>query len=183
MAILAGPNYLSQNSIGGTAPGWASVAMVFTFNTFFSFGWLGMSWRYPIEIVPLRTHASSNGLGTSANWISNFLVAMTTSVCFSSIGYNTYIIFAVVNAVIVPIVYFFYLETAYRSLEESNRWYFQKTNNTFSVVSTDRNEPRRYGKPGELLIDNEKEKYHATVREVEHGGLLASDSNSEKIAT
>lgn len=46
------------------------------------------------------------------------MVVMITPVAFSTIGYQTYIIFAVINAFIVPCVYFFYPETAYRSLEE-----------------------------------------------------------------
>jgi hypothetical protein len=44
------------------------------------------------------------------------MVVMITPVAFSSIGYQTYIIFAVINAAIVPSVYFFYPETARRSL-------------------------------------------------------------------
>lgn len=32
---------------------------------------------------------------TSANWIFNFMVVMITPVAFDSIGYQTYIIFAV----------------------------------------------------------------------------------------
>lgn len=50
---------------------------------------------YPAEIVPLRVRAPSNGLSTSANWIFNFMVVMVTPVAFSSIGYKTYVIFAV----------------------------------------------------------------------------------------
>jgi len=46
------------------------------------------------------------------------MVVMVTPVAFASIGYKTYIIFAVINAFMVPSVYFFYPETAYRSLEE-----------------------------------------------------------------
>jgi hypothetical protein len=119
MAILAGTNYMSQTGQGGTAPGIVSVICLFAFNTFFSVGWLGMTWLYPAEIVPLRIRAPANGLSTSANWIFNFMVVMITPVAFSSIGYKTYIIFAVINFFIIPVVYFFYPETAYRSLEES----------------------------------------------------------------
>ena len=43
---------------------------------------------------------------------------MITPVAFSTIGYKTYVIFAVINAAIFPSVYFFYPETAFRSLEE-----------------------------------------------------------------
>lgn len=119
MAILAGTNYLSQTNQGGSAPGIVSVVCLFAFNTFFAIGWLGMTWLYPAEIVPLRIRAPANGLSTSANWIFNFMVVMITPVAFSSIGYQTYIIFAVINLFIIPVVYFFYPETAYRSLEES----------------------------------------------------------------
>jgi len=36
------------------------------------------------------------------------MVVMITPVAFETIGYQTYIIFAVINAFIVPCVYFFY---------------------------------------------------------------------------
>lgn len=54
-----------------------------------------MTWLYPAEIVPLRIRAPSNALSTSANWAFNFMVVMITPVSFQSIGYKTYIIFAV----------------------------------------------------------------------------------------
>lgn len=160
MAILAGANYLSQNGKGGSAPGIAATIFLFVFNTFFAIGWLGMTWLYPAEIVPLRIRAPANGLSTSANWIFNFMVVMITPVSFSSIGYKTYIIFAVINAFIFPFVYFFYPETAYRSLEEVDT-IFRKTKGWFDVVSTAEHEPLRYGKNGELLIDYEQTEEHA----------------------
>jgi hypothetical protein len=160
MAILAGMNYLSQNSMGGNGPPIVAAVFLFVFNTFFAIGWLGMTWLYPAEIVPLRIRAPANGLSTSANWIFNFMVVMITPVSFSSIGYKTYIIFAVINAFIFPVVYFFYPETAYRSLEEIDT-IFRKTKGWFNVVSTAKHEPLRYGKHGELLIDYEQTEEHA----------------------
>ncbi|KAF2871573.1 hypothetical protein BDV95DRAFT_594664 [Massariosphaeria phaeospora] len=150
MAILAG-----TTSIQGTAPGIVAATFLFVFNTFFAIGWLGMSWLYPVEIVPLRIRAPANALSTSANWAFNFMVVMVTPVAFGTIQYRTYIIFAVINAFIVPVVYFFYPETAYRSLEEMDT-IFHKTTSVFDVVSVARNEPRRYGKRGEILINYEE---------------------------
>lgn len=46
------------------------------------------------------------------------MVVMITSPAFASISWGTYIIFAAFNAAIVPIVYFFFPETAGRSLED-----------------------------------------------------------------
>lgn len=60
--------------------------------------------------------------------------------------------YSISNAVIFPVVYFFYPETAYRSLEEMDT-IFRKTKSIFTVVQVAREEPRRYGKHGELLID------------------------------
>lgn len=43
---------------------------------------------------------------------------MITPVLISSIGWGTYLFFAALNALFFPIIYFFYPETAGRSLEE-----------------------------------------------------------------
>lgn len=106
MAILAGMTYL-----GGDGPGIVAAAFLFIFNTFFAIGWLGMTWLYPTEITPLRIRAPANAISTSGNWIFNFLIVMITPISFASIQYRTYIIFAVINAFIAPVIYFFYPET------------------------------------------------------------------------
>lgn len=90
MVILA-----IMNKIGGTSAGIVAATFLFIFNSFFAFGFLGLTWLLPAEIVPLRIRAPSNALATSANWAFNFMVVMITPVSFSSIGYQTYIIFAV----------------------------------------------------------------------------------------
>ncbi|KAI5777944.1 sugar transporter family protein [Geopyxis carbonaria] len=160
MAVLA-----ATASVGGTGPGIVAAAFLFIFNTFFAIGWLGMTWLYPAEIVPLPIRAQANALSTSGNWIWNFLVVMITPVAFSSIGYQTYIIFAVINgALILPVVYWFYPETAYRSLEEMDA-IFRKTTGWRGVVRTARETPHRYGKNGELLVP---------VEDVEDAGSVSS---------
>lgn len=78
-----------------TKAGIAQAAFLFVFNTFFAIGWLGMTWLYPAEIVPLRIRAPANALSTSSNWIWNFMVVMITPVAFNNIGYQTYVVFAV----------------------------------------------------------------------------------------
>ena len=101
-----------QDYLGGKGPGIVAALFLFIFNTFFAIGWLGMTWLYPAEIVPLRIRAPANALSTSANWVTleiygkcepyadgskafNFMVVMITPVAFASIKYQTYIIFAV----------------------------------------------------------------------------------------
>ncbi|KAF9265001.1 general substrate transporter [Marasmius fiardii PR-910] len=95
-----------------------SAVLLFVFNSFFAVGWLGMTWLYPAEIVGLRVRGPANALSTASNWTFNFMVVMITGPAFQNIDYGTYIIFAVLNALIVPVVYFFFPETAGRSLED-----------------------------------------------------------------
>jgi hypothetical protein len=59
--------FVVMTKTGGTAPGIVVAAFLFMFNTFFAVGWLGMTWLYPAEIVPLRIRAPANALSTSAN--------------------------------------------------------------------------------------------------------------------
>ncbi|KAI7916095.1 sugar transporter STL1 [Pyricularia oryzae] len=157
----------------------AGVVLLFIFNTFFAIGWLGMTWLYPAEIVPLRIRAPANALSTSANWIFNFMVVMITPVAFNTIKHHTYTIFAIINAIMVPSVYFLFPETAYRSLEEMDT-IFQKVHGwkgLFTVVRQAEIEPRRYGKNGELLLDvdavrAEKGDSSSAGRENEHREVL-----------
>ena len=122
------------------------------------------------------------------------MVVMITPVSFSSIGYKTYIIFAVINAFIFPVVYFFYPETAYRSLEEIDSIFYKTKGwaGWFNVVRIAKHEPLRYGKQGELLIDYEATEEHVRrqsvaskggegrSRGVEHVGHVETSSSSDR---
>ncbi|CCH45845.1 Hexose transporter 2 [Wickerhamomyces ciferrii] len=116
MAILTGTNWAANH--GNSSAGIAAAVFLFVFNTFFAIGWLGMTWLYPAEIAPLHVRAATNGLSTAANWSFNFMVVMITPVAFANIGVYTYTIFAVINLLMIPVVYFLYPETAGRTLEE-----------------------------------------------------------------
>lgn len=111
------------------------------------------------------------------------MVVMITPVAFGSIGYKTYIIFAVMyvtphvpswfattlkltfipsNAFMFPCVYFFFPETRLRSLEEMDD-IFKKSSNVFNVVSNSLNEPHRYDKHGQLKMEFVDEILHHEV--------------------
>ncbi|KAI0787081.1 general substrate transporter [Irpex lacteus] len=105
-------------SIDNSASQIVSSVLLFVFNSFFAVGWLGMTWLYPAEIVGLRIRAPANALATASNWTFNFMVVMVTGPSFNNISWRTYIVFAALNAFIIPVVYFFFPETAGRSLED-----------------------------------------------------------------
>ena len=96
----------------------AAAGLLFLFNTFFGLAWVGGPFLYAAEIAPLRARAPSAALGSVSNWTFCFLVVMTIPTSFANLGWRTYIYYAVFNAVFVPIIYFYLVETRGRSLEE-----------------------------------------------------------------
>lgn len=123
MAILAGTVSTGRTLDNGapqldTRYGVTATVFLFVFNSFFAIGWLGMTWLYPAEITNLRIRIQANALSTCSNWLSNFVIVMITPPAFANLGYQTYIIFAVLNAAIIPCVWFYFPETKSRSLEE-----------------------------------------------------------------
>lgn len=77
-----------------------------------------MTWLYPAEVTNLRIRIQANALSTCSNWLSNFLIVMITPPAFENLQYNTYTMFAVFNAALIPCVYLFFPEAKGRSLEE-----------------------------------------------------------------
>lgn len=91
---------------------------LFTYIAFFGATWLPLPWLYPAEVNPVKTRGKANAVSTCVNWLFNFLIVMVTPIMIDNIGWGTYLFFACVNGCFVPIIYFFYPETARRSLEE-----------------------------------------------------------------
>ncbi|GAB1521733.1 hypothetical protein RhiTH_004830 [Rhizoctonia solani] len=122
-------------SIDRSSTNLVSAVLLFVFNSFFAIGWLGMTWLYPAEITPLRIRQPANALSTASNWAFNFMVVMVTGPSFENIGYHTYTVFACLNAFIIPVVYFYFPETAGRSLEDMDVVFAQAYNEGISPVS------------------------------------------------
>ncbi|KAJ4154173.1 hypothetical protein LMH87_010634 [Akanthomyces muscarius] len=177
MAVLAGCNWRLE-ALGDTRAGIGQAVFLFVFNSFFAIGWLGMTWLYPAEIVPLKIRAPTNALSTSGNWIFNFMVVMITPIAFANIGYKTYVVFAVINAFMVPSVYFFFPETKLRSLEEMDG-IFKKSSNVFDAVSISLKEPYRYDKHGQLKPEYLEEAEH---REYQEKSPSSGDENNSVLA-
>ncbi|KAL5118774.1 hypothetical protein ACEQ8H_003277 [Pleosporales sp. CAS-2024a] len=131
----------------------ASTLFLFLFSVFFAIGWQGMAWLYQVEIVPLRIRGPANALSTLGNWVVNFTIVFITPIAFANIGYRTWIIFAVTNFSIIPLVYYLYPETASRALEEVDVIFFLADeapgNAWLNAVRISLHEPLWFGKKGE----------------------------------
>ncbi|KAM9935261.1 hypothetical protein OXX80_005164 [Metschnikowia pulcherrima] len=91
---------------------------IFLFISFFGFTILPLPWIYPPEINPMRTRTVATAISTCTNWICNFGVVMFTPIFMNASAWGAYLFFAVMNYLFVPVIFFYYPETAGRTLEE-----------------------------------------------------------------
>jgi sugar porter (SP) family MFS transporter len=139
MAILAGTTSVTDNT-GATV---VAVIFLFVFQFIFTVGYSGLTFLYATEVAPLQLRAAISAISTAAVWTFNFLLAQVTPVGFNSIGYQYYIIFAVLNAAIVPTVYIFFPETNGRTLEEIDE-IFIRSKSIFDPPRVARSLPRMH---------------------------------------
>ncbi|KAI9699651.1 MAG: hypothetical protein M1836_002685 [Candelina mexicana] len=155
--------------INTKASNWVFVAFVFIFFDVFSWGILPVSWMYASEIMPLRTRNKGVALGVGSHWLSNFVVVYVTPQAITNLKYKLYIIWAVLNASFVPITYFFYPETARRSLEEMDEVFL---NERFGVTKCKKPGPKfrasSEGSDSDLAVED---KEAAVVVTKEHAGI------------
>ncbi|KAL8748036.1 MAG: hypothetical protein Q9190_000186 [Brigantiaea leucoxantha] len=102
--------------------------------------------------MPLRTRNKGVALGVSSHWLSNFVVVYVTPQAIDSLGYKLYIIWAALNASFVPITYFFYPETARRSLEDMDEVFLHER---FGITKTRKPGNRRADQGEDSDVDVE----------------------------
>ncbi|PYI33431.1 general substrate transporter [Aspergillus indologenus CBS 114.80] len=105
-------------SLNRTDCAYGATAFIFIFQIFYGVGWLPVPWFYPSEINTTRVRTRMSAIASGWNWMAVFAVVKITPIAFENIGWETFIIFAVLNAVFIPMVYFFYPETKGIELED-----------------------------------------------------------------
>ncbi|KAF5609540.1 sugar transporter STL1 [Fusarium subglutinans] len=119
MAVQAGLIYQVENNTSTAhAAGIAAAAMLFVFQGAFTIGFQATVWVYPSEILPLRLRQRGSSISTAANWIFNYMIVQITPISIENIGWRTYIIFAVLNSLWVPVIFLFFPETKGLELED-----------------------------------------------------------------
>ncbi|KAK9452432.1 hexose carrier protein, partial [Dipodascopsis uninucleata] len=103
--------------IGTKACGYGAVVFLHLFQTCFTLGWQSNVWAYPSELLPMKLRLRGGALAVASQWIFTFLVVEITPPMIENIGYKSYIIFATLNFLTIPIVYYTYPETSKRPLE------------------------------------------------------------------
>ncbi|CAN3372588.1 hexose transporter Hxt13p [Diutina rugosa] len=109
MACLIHP---TTNNSKGAAVG------LYLYIVFFAMSILPLPWIYPPEINPLKTRTRASAVSTCTNWLCNAAVVLFTPIFINESDWGCYLFFACMNFLFVPVIFFFYPETAGRSLEE-----------------------------------------------------------------
>ncbi|PMD53232.1 general substrate transporter [Hyaloscypha bicolor E] len=122
MAVQAGLIFQVQNNTAiAHGAGIGAAAMLFVFQGAFTIGFQATVWVYPSEILPLRLRQRGSSISTAVNWIFNYMIVQITPIATQNIGWKTYIIFAALNALWVPIIFIFFPETKGLELEAVDR--------------------------------------------------------------
>jgi hypothetical protein len=146
MAILA-----AMIEVGTYKAGIAAAAVVFLYEAFFTWGWMGNVWCYTAEIIPLDCRSKGMGFAVGCQWVWNFVMIYVTPIGISNIHWKMYIgesahsttqspfhlhimgltryvsVFAAFNLAFAPIIYTFFPETSGLSLELLDAVFMDKT--------------------------------------------------------
>ncbi|KAK4495992.1 hypothetical protein PRZ48_013260 [Zasmidium cellare] len=95
----------------------AAVTMLFLFNLIYASTWGTVAFLIPTEIFPNELRAQGNGFGIAGWAIGVGMTVLVNPIMFGDIKSRTYFLFAGLNLLWIPIVFFLYPETSKRSLE------------------------------------------------------------------
>ena len=146
MAVVAGTASSKSSSVAGVA-----VAFIYLYDFFFPIGFLGQTFLYATEVAPLKLRIPITAIANATQWLCQFIVAQVTPPGITNLGAKYYIIYAIINAAAVPIVFFLFPETNGRSLEQIDH-IFEQSQHYFDVVTVAKRMPRGAGSDAEQQL-------------------------------
>ncbi|GKZ78814.1 hypothetical protein AnigIFM56816_002643 [Aspergillus niger] len=96
----------------------ASVAFFFLYMLIYGATINCIPWVYGPELLPQHVRTKGQAIGISANWLWSFFVNMISPTLIRDLAWKGYLIFVAFNLAFIPILYFYYPETANLSLED-----------------------------------------------------------------
>ncbi|OIW32719.1 MFS quinate transporter QutD, partial [Coniochaeta ligniaria NRRL 30616] len=108
---VAGVAGTGTNEVSITSGGIAACAFIYIYVVGYMASFAGIPYILSSETVPIHVRAISSTLGAATQWLMNLVIAKSTPYMISSIGYGTFIFFAVCVVVGGVYVWFFLPET------------------------------------------------------------------------
>ncbi|GAB1734582.1 hypothetical protein NU195Hw_Modified_627t1 [Hortaea werneckii] len=120
VSIGVGVGLATPENLG---PGIAAVVFIWLYFSLFSSGWISVPWLYPAEVNSLKFRTKGAALATACDWLFNYIVVQATPPGIEHLKWGYYLIYALLNAAFVPLVYYLVVETQGRSLETVDAWF------------------------------------------------------------
>ncbi|GKT94661.1 quinate permease [Colletotrichum tofieldiae] len=111
---------------GLTSTAIASMTMIYLEAMSYNISWGPAPWVYMGEIFPSRIREAGIAIGTSTQWLFNFVFSQATPHAVQNLGWKTFLMFCIFNWALVLFVWFFIKETKGKSLEEMDALFSRK---------------------------------------------------------
>ncbi|KAA8573440.1 hypothetical protein MFRU_038g00300 [Monilinia fructicola] len=96
----------------------AEIAMIFLFSFVFAVGWTPLQGLYAVEVLRYESRAKGMALYTLVGNVAGFYNTFVTGIAFSKAGWRYYYLFVFWDLLEAAFIYFFFVETKGRTLEE-----------------------------------------------------------------
>ena len=116
-AIITGTTKQSSET-GNVYAANTSIAFIYLFGIVFSFGWTPLQSMYIAETLTTETRAKGTAVGNLGSSIASTIIQYASGPAFEKIGFYFYIVFVIWDLVEFVVIYFFFVETKDRTLEE-----------------------------------------------------------------
>ncbi|KAJ5143445.1 Major facilitator superfamily domain general substrate transporter [Penicillium bovifimosum] len=123
MVLVAALSSQSTNMVAM----YAAVVFMFLFHFSMITGFGGLPFLYASEVAPLSLRTTINGIGSAIWWALSVLIAEVTPIAFNAIGWKYFVVFACLNAAMLPVLYLFFPETSGLSLEDIDEVFILST--------------------------------------------------------
>ncbi|KAL4947556.1 general substrate transporter [Aspergillus filifer] len=104
----------------------AQIAMIFIFGFVYSAGWTPNQAMYPVECLRYESRAKGMGMSNFFINIASFYNTFVTGIAFTRAGWKYYFLFICWDTFEVAVIYFLFVETSKRTLEELTVIFQQK---------------------------------------------------------
>jgi len=119
--------------LDGKASQWAVIILIYAFLANFSWSWGMVIKIYACEIVPTRLRAKACAFQQLANWVVNFMMALTGPLFLRASPSGPYFLFSASTYFVTVVSYFLMPETKGKSLEEIQVVFEKKTSTAQQV--------------------------------------------------
>lgn len=118
-AILTGCSKAAMED-GNSQAGYASIAFTYIFMIFFSFAVTPLQGLYMVECLPTETRAKGAAIGILTAGVASIIGQYVAATAMGTISYWYYLFFVFWDLIQFVYIYFFFVETKNRTLEELN---------------------------------------------------------------